>query len=219
MSAKRLPGGIGRGVLPMLICGVVAACSSGSEAGKGAAEGAGIGAIAGAVGSMATALVFGGNVAEAGARGAVAGGSSGAVVGGMSGAKRDRQMAEQQAQAEQQAADTLQQELAGLRQRLGEDAYNGMVALANCKYGIADANAEVAMQSDNPDFALGGLWLSILTSADRRDEAKARARFPELIERDSKIGTEAEAEQAMRDALQRLMTIRETYDLPPVCPA
>ena len=114
------------------------ACSSGSEASKGAKEGAGVGAVAGAVGSMATALVFGGNVAEAGARGAVAGGASGAVVGGMSGSKRDQQIAEQEgaggAAGPVRAANRLLEEV---RHKLGDDTYNGMVALANCKYGIA----------------------------------------------------------------------------------
>ena len=52
---------------------VTAGCASDSYAAKGAGEGATTGAVAGAVGGMVTALVFGGNVAEAGARGAVYG--------------------------------------------------------------------------------------------------------------------------------------------------
>ncbi len=89
---KRYFWSVVRVAVPVIASLIVVACSSGSEASKGAKQGAGVGALAGAVGGMATALVFGGNVADAGARGAVAGGSSGAVVGGMSGAQRDKQI-------------------------------------------------------------------------------------------------------------------------------
>ena len=161
---------------------------------------------------MVTALVFGGNVADAGARGAVAGASSGAVVGGMSGAQRDKQ--KEQKQAADQDAD-----LTKLRQEIGDDAFDGVVALAKCKHAVAIANADVAMQSSNPDYALAGLWIGVLSSADQRNETAARARFPEIIARDKQIGSEAEAEQAMREALNQLMDIREAYDLPKVCPS
>jgi len=72
----------------------ISGCASDSYAAKGAAKGAGTGAMAGAVGAAATALIFGGNVGEAAARGAVYGGTSGAVVGGLSGSEVDRQVAD-----------------------------------------------------------------------------------------------------------------------------
>ena len=193
-------------------CVLSVACSSGSEASKGAQQGATTGAVAGAVGGMVTALVFGGNVADAGARGAVAGASSGAVVGGMSGSQRDKQK-EQQQVADQDA------ELAKLRQQIGDDAFDGMVALAKCNHGVAVANAGVAMKSGNSDYALAGLWVNVLSSADQRNESEARSRFPEIVAQDKKVKTEAEAEQAMREALQQLMNIREANNLPKICPA
>jgi len=180
-------------------CMATVACSSGSEASKGAKQGATTGAVAGAVGGMVTALVFGGNVADAGARGAVAGASSGAVVGGMSGSQRDKQK-EQQQVADQDA------ELAKLRQQIGDDAFDGIIA-------------HVAMKSGNSDYALAGLWVNVLSSADQRNEPEARSRFPEIIAQDKKVKTEAEAEQAMREALQQLMDIREANNLPKICPA
>ncbi len=201
-----------RGVILAAACASILACSSGSEASKGAKQGATMGAVAGAVGGMVTALVFGGNVADAGARGAVAGGSSGAVVGAMSGSQRDKQKA--QNMEDEQAA-----KLAKLRKKIGDDAFDGIVALANCKYGVAAANADVAMQSDNRDFALAGLWVEVLSNADQRNETAARARFPEIIAQDRKISSEAEAEQAMRESLQELMDIRVANNLPKVCPA
>ena len=193
-------------------CATIVACSSGSQASKGAKQGATTGALAGAVGGMAVALVFGGSVADAGARGAVAGGSSGAVVGGMSGAQRDKRVAQQQ-QSDQDA------ELAELRKKIGDDAFDGVIALAKCNYAVADANADVAMQSKNANYALAGLWVKVLSSADQRKEPEARARFPELIARDKKIKTDADAEAAMRDSLQQLTDIRVANNLPKVCTA
>ena len=202
---------VARIAIVVMACAIVVACSSGSQASKGAKQGATTGAVAGAVGGMVTALVFGGNVADAGARGAVAGGSSGAVVGGMSGSQRDKQIAEQQV-SQQEAR------LAELKKKLGDDAYDGMVALARCNYAVADANADVAMKSGNANHELAGLWIKVLSSADQRNEPEARARFPQIVVQDKKIKSEAEAEQAMREALQQLMDIRVANNLPKVCP-
>jgi hypothetical protein len=189
-----------------------AGCASGSYAAKGAGEGATTGAVAGAVGGMVTALVFGGNVAEAGARGAVYGGTTGAVVGGMSGAKADEAAAAQK-QAEREA------ELDKLRNRIGSDAFNGVVALAECKHEIAIANAREATKSKKSDYALAGMWVLVLAEADRNNEAAARALYPDIVKRDSNIKTEADAEAGMREALDQLGNIRTEYDMPAVCPS
>ena len=127
----------------LVLCAfAVSGCASDSYAAKGAAKGGGTGALAGAVGGAATALIFGGNVGEAAARGAVYGGASGAVVGGLSGAETDRRVAEQE-QAE------YERRVAEFREEIGSDAFNGFVALAECKYEIAVANAREAQRSRN----------------------------------------------------------------------
>jgi hypothetical protein len=190
----------------------MAGCASDSYAAKGAAEGATTGAVAGAVGGMVTALVFGGNVAEAGARGAVYGGTTGAVVGGMAGSKAD-QAAAAQRQAEREA------ELQELKARIGPDAFNGVAALAECKHGVAIANAQEAIKSSNRDFALAGVWVELLTEADRKQPEQARALFPEIVRRDRDIRSENEVEVRMNEALQELGNIRKDYDLPQVCPS
>jgi hypothetical protein len=189
---------------------LISGCATDSYAAKGATEGATTGAVAGAVGGMVSALVFGGNVAEAGARGAVYGGTTGAVVGGMSGSKADKAVAEQQ-KAEREA------ELAKLKERIGTDAYNGVVALAECKHDLAIANAREAVKSKNSDYALAGVWVETLTEADRQKEAQARALFPEIVSRDREIKSESDAEARMRAALQELGSIRTEYGLPAVC--
>ena len=199
-------------VYTLLLAGVATStgCASGSYATKGAAKGATTGAVAGAVGGMVSALVFGGDVVEAGARGAVYGGTTGAVAGGISGAEADRAVAAQK-QAEREA------QLERLRKEIGTDAYNGVVALADCKHEVAIANARVAAESNSSDYVLAGLWVEALTEADRRHDQKARALLPQIVARDRKFKTEAEADAAMRVALDELANIRVEYGMPAAC--
>lgn len=188
----------------------ISGCASDSQASKGAAQGAGTGALAGAVSGVVGALVFGGDVGDAAARGAVYGGTAGAVAGGVSGSKQDKAIAQAQ-------ADENEQYLAKLRKEIGDDAFNGVVALAECKYEVADANAKIARQSSKRDYALAGLWLDILISADQQKEDDARAQFPDLIKADKSIKTSADAEAGMREGLQGLMDARANNGLPRVC--
>ena len=182
----------------------LAACSA--QSGKRAGQGAATGAVVGAAGGVVSALVFGGNVGEAAARGAVWGGSTGAVSGAIVGAKEDQAQKKQRDEA-----------AAKLKQRLGEDAFSGLAALAQCKHEVALGYAKTAAKSDNPDFALAGLWLEVLTLADRKQESEARALFPTLVSRDNRVGSDAQAEEGMRKALQGLMNIRAQYNLPRTC--
>jgi hypothetical protein len=190
----------------------ISGCASDSYAAEGAAKGAGTGALAGAVGGMATALIFGGNVGEAAARGAVYGGASGAVVGGMSGASVDKQVAAQE-QAERD------KNIAKFRDEIGADAYNGFVALAECKHDIAIANAREARKSRNRDYSLAGLWIEILTEADQKNHDAASELFPELVSSDKAVKTDGDAQLRTDKALQQLGDIRVEYDLPKDCAA
>ena len=180
------------------------ACSTHSA--KRAGEGAAMGTVVGAAGGMVSALIFGGNVGEAAARGAVWGGTTGAVAGGISGAQQDQMKKAQQDKA-----------IEKLKADLGDDAFNGLVALTECKHEVALGYARTAARSENKDHALAGLWIEILTYADSRQEDKARALFPDLITNDTEIRSESQAEETMRKALQRLMDIRGEYNLPKTC--
>ncbi len=203
---------------PLLVCVVVATtvmlcvsgCASDSYAAKGASKGAGTGAVAGAVGAAATALIFGGNVGEAAARGAVYGGTSGAVVGGMSGAEADRQVA-----AQEQA--DYERRVQEFRDQIGTDAFNGFVALAECKHEIALANAREAQKSRNRDFALAGLWVEALTEADRGQAEAATAMLPAIVDQDGDIKEVAGAQARLDEALTEIGEIRKRYDLPVSC--
>jgi hypothetical protein len=205
----------GTQLLSLVLVGIamqVSGCASDSYAAKGAGQGATTGALAGAVGGMATALIFGGNVGEAAARGAVYGGSSGAVVGGMSGANVDKQVAAQE-QAERD------KRIAEFRDEIGTDAFNGFVALAECKHDIAVANAREARKSRNRDHALAGLWIEVLAEADRNNPDSAGELMPELVSSDKGIETVSEAESRTEIALGEIKKIRAEYDLPQDCPS
>ena len=183
---------------------LLSACSG--QSGRRAAQGGTMGAVVGAAGGVVSALVFGGNVGEAAARGAVWGGSTGAVSGAIIGSQQDQAKKKQQESAAEK-----------LKSKLGDQAYSGLTALANCEYDVAMDYATSAEKLDNKEHSLAGLWLKILTCADRKQERKARALFPGLIEKDPRINSEAQAEESMRNALQGLMKIREENNLPKTC--
>lgn len=184
---------------------IVAGCSG--HSGQMAGEGAGMGAVAGMVGGLVSGLVFGGNPAELAAQGAVWGASSGAVTGAMVGAKVDR--------AERTAMQKA--ELERLRAKLGDDAFNGLKALAKCKHEISLGYARTAAKSDNNAYALAGLWLGALTHGDRGEMDLAKAQFPALLDRDGKISSTTQADEKLDKALARLKEIRGEYNLPQTC--
>ena len=199
------------GVLLAMIAMVMnSGCASDSHAAKGASKGASTGAIAGAVGAAATALIFGGNVGEAAARGAVYGGTSGAVVGGMSGAERDKQVAAQE-RAE------YEKRVQEFRDSIGTDAFNGFVALAECKHGVAIANAREAQKSSKRDFALAGLWVEALTEADRANTDAAVGLLPAIVEKDRKIKDAKDAQARIDEAVVRMGDIRTQHGLAASC--
>ena len=197
---------------PMIVAIVTTATGCGANAKKGAAEGAATGAMAGAVGGMFTAWIFGGDVARAGARGAAYGGSSGAVVGGMAGARVDDAVAAQE-QARQDA------QIKEFREKIGTDAFNGLVALGECKHQIALANAREAAKSGKKNFVMAGVWVEVLTEADSNRAEAASALFPRLVSLDRDVKTEADAQAQTSELLQQLREIRVEYGLPAVCSA
>ncbi|MFC1763862.1 hypothetical protein ACFL6U_17530 [Planctomycetota bacterium] len=190
-----------------LILGFATGGCGDSYAAKGARDGATVGAISGAVGGLVSGLVFGGDPVERAARGAVYGGTTGAVAGGIGGSRADKRVKEQQ-------KDDLEQ----LRKEIGEDSFLGLTALAECRHEEALNYAGQAQKTDNPNYALAGLWLEILTYADQRHESQARKMFPKLVEMDWDIKSESQAEATMRDTLNELMDLREEYGLARVCP-
>jgi hypothetical protein len=195
-------------VLTIILCAsalLFSACSQRSV--ERGAQGAATGAVVGAVGGLVTGLVFGGDVAESTARGAVYGGATGAASGAISGA-----VADSNEKKAQQAA-----ELQALRKTLGDDAFQGLEALAECKHDIAQGYGRTAAKSGNAEYALAGLWVQVLAYADSQDMENARKLYPDLIERDDNISSDSQAESETQNALKRLKDIRKEYKLPQTC--
>jgi hypothetical protein len=61
--------------------------------------------------------------------------------------------------------------------------------------------------------------LEVLAYADSRQEEDARSLLPVVVKEDWNIRTQAEAEQAIQEALGELTDIRREFNLPPVCAA
>jgi hypothetical protein len=107
--------------------------------------------------------------------------------------------------------------LEALRKKLGDDAFQGLAALAECKHEITQGYGRTAAASDNPDYALAGLWLQVLAYADSGNVDQARNMFDQLMAQDRDIASASQAESEMQAALKELMEIRKEYNLPVQC--
>ncbi len=192
-------------LLLCVLCLALIQCTN--NAGEKAGEGASTGAVAGAVGGFVGALVWGGNPAEGAVKGAAVGAASGAAIGGMQGAEMDAAEAEQK----------RQQDIAELRGNIGEDAYAGAVALAECKYEVAMANAKVARKSSNEKHALAGLWLMTLVYSGEGKQAEAEALYPDLVKEDPNVNTVEEAAQKLDHSKEVLGDLRIAHDTASQC--
>jgi len=193
--------------LPIMVLGLsllVTGC--GEYAAKGAGEGATMGAASGAVGGLVSALVFGGDPAEAAARGAVYGGAVGATAGAMSGSKVDSKIEEQR----KARADKI-------REQIGDDAFKGLSALVTCDHADAQQYAVASKQASNPNFAVAGYWLEVLIYADQGKTDKTNALLPAVVEKDWDISSEVNARTNLLQLQDKLMAVREEYQLPRNC--
>jgi hypothetical protein len=177
-------------VAAVLLVPLALGCTSNQKA--GAARGATTGAV------------------RAAARGAVWAGTAGAVGGAMAGSEVDRYEAQQQqAQAEQ--------ELMRLQQRIGEDAFSGLAALADCKHGVALAYADSASGSSNSDYSLAGAWLEALTYVDSGRTEEAEVLYPQLAERDDETASAAQAKAKTLEVVEVVRDFREKEGRPRLC--
>jgi hypothetical protein len=191
----------------VLLLAVFIFISCSSQTAQRAGQGAAGGAVVGAVGGMVSALVFGGDVADAAARGAVWGGATGATAGAMSGA-----VADSNRKKAQQAA-----ELEALKKEIGDDAFNGLAALVDCKHEVAQGYGRTAAGSSNANYSLAGLWLQVLAYKDAGQNDQAQALLPDIVAKDDKYSSESQVETTAQNAMQKLGDIRQEYKLPRKC--
>lgn len=191
----------------MLLALLVAGCAG---AGEGAVKGAAGGALAGAASGLVSALVWGGDPGEHMARGATAGATIGAIGGAVEGSARAR------AEKDYKAAQG-QQEIEQIRREIGSDAFDGVVALAECRHEVALANARVAVRSTNSNHALAGLWVQVLTFEDQGDQASVDGIEPEIIRWDRGIDDAGQFRRELDSGYAELIQIRREHSLPPSC--
>jgi hypothetical protein len=179
-------------------------------AGEGAVKGAAGGALAGAASGLVSALVWGGDPGEYMARGATAGATVGAIGGAVQGSNRAK--AEENARAAQE-----QREIEKFRRDIGSDAFDGVVALAECRHEVAVANGRVAAGSTNGNHALAGLWVQALTFEDQGNQAGLDAITPEIIQWDRGVSDADQFSRELQSGYQGLVDIRAEYGLPLSC--
>ena len=191
----------------LLVTFFVVGCAG---AGQGAVEGAAGGALAGAASGLVSALVWGGDPGEHMARGATAGAAIGAVGGAVQGSQKAK--AEENYKAAQE-----QQEIEQFRRDIGNDAFDAVVALAECRQEVAIANAKVAANATNANHALAGLWVQALTFEDQGDQASLDAIAPEIIQWDRGINDADHFNRELQSGYRDLVDIRAEYGLPLAC--
>jgi hypothetical protein len=196
-----------RGIFILLVVSGIVGCAG---AGEGAIKGAAGGALAGAASGLISSLVWGGDPGEYMARGATAGATVGAIGGAIDGSGQARAKKENQAAQEQRELDQF-------RHDIGNDAYEGVVSLVDCKHSVALANAEVAEGSRNGNHALAGLWLRALTLSDQQNKAGLDEVALEIIRWDRNIANTAQFENELNQSHSDLMSIRADYGKPRTC--
>jgi len=205
-SLVRLTHAARNSFIPLVIFSVVG-CAG---AGQGAVEGAASGALAGAASGLVSALVWGGDPGEHMARGATAGATIGAVGGAVQGSQRAK--AEKDHKAAQE-----QREIEQFRRDIGNDAFDAVVALAECRQEVAIANAKVAANSTNANHALAGLWVQALTFEDQGDQASLDAIASQIIQWDRGVADSDQFNRELKSGYQDLIDIRAEYALPLSC--
>lgn len=191
----------------VLIVSMLLITACGPQSTKRAGQGAAVGGLSGAAAGMVSALIWGGNVGEAAARGAAWGATSGAVSGAIVGSQEDKAAAQKQrAKAEQE-----------LKDKLGEDGYAGLAALAQCKHKVALGYAETAQDSTKKEYRQAGLWLEALTYIDQGDQDKAEGMYDQLLEVHPELKTRDEIDGYAREGMQGLSNIRKQEKLPVTC--
>lgn len=164
---------------------------AGQQAAKGAGNGALIGALAG--------VVFGdGYVIEDALGGALIGGGIGAFAGALNGNATDKQ---------------IQREVDAMVKEYGENNVRGYVELLECRHNKAIAYFSVEEHSSNRNHQLTSLWLKALAEKDRRNVNGVEAMYSDLINQDSDIDDEQQAELMINQLVLSLRQERKEYGI------
>jgi hypothetical protein len=192
----------------LVLAAWIAGCAG---AGEGAVKGAAGGALAGAASGLLTALVWGGDPGYHVARGASVGATVGAIGGAVEGASR--------AEAQKQRDEAYEQrEIEQYRRDIGNDAFDGIIALAECKHEVAMANARAATNSKNGNHALAGLWVQALTLDDQVEtDSELDQVVTDIVRWDRAMDNPSQVNRELASTREELLDIRTEYHLSRTC--
>jgi hypothetical protein len=118
----------------------------------------------------------------------------------------EEQMAVVEAQ-EAQAAGTTDAEIeAEWIEAIGEDNWNGLIALVECQYQRAHLLAQAAATMDNQEFQLASLWLEAMILVDQKKPEEANGYFEQIAARDPEIDT---VQQASIEVDKAILDVRD----------
>jgi hypothetical protein len=183
-------------------------CAS-SQAGRAAGEGAALGAVGGAVAGAVGALIFGGNVAQGAAAGAAMGAASGAATGAVAGSMADSKVKEQEAK---------QQQVAALKEKIGDQNFEAANLLAHCKHRQAIGAAEKAYSStQNPEQRLYALYIQAVAAEESGDQKSASSVYARAVQDDPSRGPVEKMKVQCLEGVMKVQKVRKDYGLPPLC--
>jgi hypothetical protein len=157
---------------------------------------------------MISAVIFGGDVGNAAARGAAWGASVGAVSGAVQGASADAART-QRAEASERVR--IEVEIARIRAELGPDAFTSLERLVDGKHDAALAYARTAQRASNKDYAIAGLWLEAVAYYDSGQQVEAAGMIPKLTAAEPALASETDARAILVDLHEGLLEIREAF--------
>lgn len=128
-----------------------------------------------------------------------------------------RRLEEERRQLEQQMAMIEAQEAQALGQSdeiiesewieaIGEDNWNGLIALTDCQHMRAHLLAQAGATVENEEHRLASLWLEAMIVVDQRKQDEAAVYYEQLADRDPEIDT---AQQASIEVDKAILDIRE----------
>lgn len=121
-----------------------------------------------------------------------------------------RQLEQQMAVVEAKQTQALSQNDAEIEAEwidaIGEDNWNGLVALTDCQHQRAHLLAQAGATVKNEDHRLASVWLEAMIAVDLKKTSEAAAFFDQLAARDPEIDT---AQQASIEIDKAILEIRE----------
>ena len=91
---------------------------------------------------------------------------------------------------------------------IGEDNWNGLIALTDCQHKRAHLLAQAGATVDNEEHRLASLWLEAMIVVDQKKTDEASVYFEKLAARDPEIDTTQQASIEVDKAILDIRGVR-----------